>query len=43
LQKSDTDHSGDIGFSEFIEYVREHEKKLRLQFKQMDKNSDGKH
>lgn len=34
--------SGDVGISEFVTYVREHEKNLRLQFSHLDKNKDGK-
>lgn len=33
--------SGDVGLSEFVNYVREHEKSLRLQFSHLDKNKDG--
>jgi solute carrier family 25 (mitochondrial phosphate transporter), member 23/24/25/41 len=33
---------GDVGLSEFVNYVREHEKNLRLQFSHLDKNKDGK-
>ncbi|XP_050360880.1 calcium-binding mitochondrial carrier protein SCaMC-2 [Nymphalis io] len=33
---------GDVTLSEFIHYVREHEKNLRLQFSHLDKNKDGK-
>lgn len=32
---------GDVTLSEFIHYVREHEKNLRLQFSHLDKNKDG--
>lgn len=42
LQSSDSNHSGDIGLAEFVHYVREHEKNLRLQFSNIDKNHDGK-
>lgn len=38
---SDADKSGDIGLAEFLHYMREHEKKLRLQFSNLDKNRDG--
>lgn len=31
-----------MGLGEFIHYVREHEKNLRLQFSHLDKNRDGK-
>lgn len=41
LQQSDKTESGDVGLSEFIHYVREHEKNLRLQFSHLDKNRDG--
>lgn len=34
--------SGDVGLSEFVNYIREHEKNLRLQFSHLDKNKDGK-
>lgn len=34
--------SGDIGLSEFVEYVKNHEKNLRFQFSHLDKNKDGK-
>ncbi|XP_011299648.1 calcium-binding mitochondrial carrier protein SCaMC-2 isoform X1 [Fopius arisanus] len=42
LQQSDSTKSGDISLAEFIHYVIEHEKKLRLQFTHLDKNKDGK-
>ncbi|CAD7082846.1 unnamed protein product [Hermetia illucens] len=42
LQQSDKTQSGDVGLAEFIYYVREHEKNLRLQFSHLDKNRDGK-
>ncbi|XP_017784896.1 PREDICTED: calcium-binding mitochondrial carrier protein SCaMC-2 isoform X2 [Nicrophorus vespilloides] len=42
LQQSDTDKSGDISLADFIYYVREHEKKLKLHFSNLDKNKDGK-
>lgn len=42
LQESDTDKSGDISLADFLHYVREHEKKLRLHFSDLDKNKDGK-
>ncbi|CAG9558487.1 unnamed protein product [Danaus chrysippus] len=41
LAKSGKD-AGDVTLSEFIHYVREHEKNLRLQFSHLDKNQDGK-
>jgi predicted GNAT family acetyltransferase len=42
LEHSDQNKSGDISIGEFIHYVREHEKNLRLQFSHLDKNKDGK-
>ncbi|XP_077276191.1 short Calcium-binding Mitochondrial Carrier isoform X1 [Temnothorax americanus] len=42
LAHSDRTKSGDISLAEFIHYVREHEKNLRLQFSHLDKNKDGK-
>lgn len=42
VKESDLDKSGDVGLVEFVEYIREHEKSLKLQFSQMDKNKDGK-
>ncbi|XP_037939517.1 calcium-binding mitochondrial carrier protein SCaMC-2 isoform X2 [Teleopsis dalmanni] len=42
LEHSDKTQSGDVGLAEFVHYVREHEKNLRLQFSHLDKNKDGK-
>ncbi|EDW69262.2 mitochondrial adenyl nucleotide antiporter SLC25A24-B isoform X1 [Drosophila virilis] len=42
LQQSDKNQSGNVGFAEFLHYVREHEKNLCLQFSHLDKNRDGK-
>ncbi|KAK0180668.1 hypothetical protein PV327_003028 [Microctonus hyperodae] len=42
LAQSDSTKSGDISLAEFLHYVVEHEKKLRLQFSHLDKNNDGK-
>ncbi|XP_021207989.1 calcium-binding mitochondrial carrier protein SCaMC-2 isoform X2 [Bombyx mandarina] len=42
LAKSGWKVAGDVTLSEFIHYVREHEKNLRLQFKHLDRNQDGK-
>lgn len=42
IQRSDQDQSGDIKLAEFVHYVREHEKNLKLQFSHLDKNRDGK-
>ncbi|KAM7249361.1 hypothetical protein ACFE04_019888 [Oxalis oulophora] len=42
LQRSDSNKSGDITLAEFILYLKEHEKKLRLGFSHIDRNKDGK-
>lgn len=42
LARSDKTKRGDITLAEFIHYVREHEKNLKLQFSHLDKNKDGK-
>lgn len=42
LRQSDRTASGDVGLAEFVYYVREHEKNLKLQFSHLDKNQDGK-
>lgn len=40
--ESDENKNGNVSLNEFINYVREHEKNLQLQFSQLDKNNDGK-
>lgn len=35
------DHSTNIDFSDFLQYVMEHEKKLEEVFDTLDKNKDG--
>lgn len=42
LERADVNKSSDISLAEFIHYVREHEKNLRLGFSHIDKNKDGK-
>lgn len=42
LSEGDTDESGDITLEEFINYAKNHEKKLKLIFKNIDRNRDGK-
>lgn len=37
----DQNKDGTLDFSEFTKYLKEHEKKLRLTFKSLDKNNDG--
>ncbi|XP_014261718.1 calcium-binding mitochondrial carrier protein SCaMC-1-B isoform X2 [Cimex lectularius] len=42
LERADVNKSSDISLAEFIHYVKEHEKNLRLGFSHIDKNRDGK-
>jgi len=42
LKKADKDKSSDISFSEFVEYMLDHERKLKLAFSDLDRNKDGK-
>ncbi|XP_045202786.2 calcium-binding mitochondrial carrier protein SCaMC-2-like isoform X2 [Mercenaria mercenaria] len=41
LMKHDEDKDGKMSFDEFLKYVTEHEKKLKLYFKKLDTNQDG--
>ncbi|KAK3087277.1 hypothetical protein FSP39_003967 [Pinctada imbricata] len=41
FKKHDSDKDGQIDFKEFVKYVTEHEKKLRLYFRDIDINKDG--
>ena len=42
FEKHDSDKDGQIDFKEFVKYVTEQEKKLRLFFGKLDTNKDGK-
>jgi solute carrier family 25 (mitochondrial phosphate transporter), member 23/24/25/41 len=42
LQRADSDASSEISFAEFVEYMSEHERKLKLAFSDLDHNKDGK-
>ncbi|PWA24061.1 hypothetical protein CCH79_00019116 [Gambusia affinis] len=37
----DKDLDGQLDFQEFVQYLRDHEKKLRLVFKSLDRKNDG--
>lgn len=41
FDKHDKDKDGLIDFAEFVKYVTDHERKLRLYFKKIDTNDDG--
>ena len=42
MDKYDFDRDGHINFTDFVRYVTEHEKALRLSFAMLDHNRDGK-
>ena len=42
LSKGDQNKDGHLDFGEFVRYVSEHEKQLKLVFKDIDQNEDGK-
>lgn len=41
LQRISRDDKHEINFSEFIQYVVDHERKLEVIFKDLDRNQDG--
>ncbi|XP_051994323.1 calcium-binding mitochondrial carrier protein SCaMC-3 isoform X2 [Xyrauchen texanus] len=41
VRAGDTNHDGQLDFEEFIEFLRSHEKRLRLMFRSLDRNNDG--
>lgn len=43
MKAGDKDLDGQLDFEEFVHYLQDHEKKLRLVFKSLDKKNDGKH
>lgn len=42
VSSGDSDKDEQLDFVEFSNYLQEHEKKLNLTFKSLDKNNDGK-
>lgn len=43
ISKGDKNASGDLNFSEFVQYMIEHENILELVFKGIDSNKDSKY
>ncbi|ELT87912.1 hypothetical protein CAPTEDRAFT_133948, partial [Capitella teleta] len=41
LDKYDHDRDGEVNFADFVAYVKEHEKSLKLSFEKLDHNRDG--
>uniref|UniRef100_A0A8C2PXT7 Solute carrier family 25 member 23b n=1 Tax=Cyprinus carpio TaxID=7962 RepID=A0A8C2PXT7_CYPCA len=41
VRVSDTNHDGQLDIKEFTQYLRAHEKELRLMFHSLDRNNDG--
>ncbi|XP_030630200.1 calcium-binding mitochondrial carrier protein SCaMC-1-like [Chanos chanos] len=42
VASGDQNKDGSLDFNEFSKYLKDHEKKLRLAFKSLDKNNDGR-
>jgi solute carrier family 25 phosphate transporter 23/24/25/41 len=42
MDKYDTDGDGHVNFEDFVRYVTEHEKALKLSFESLDHKRDGK-
>lgn len=42
MSSGDQNKDGSLDFNEFSKYLKDHEKKLRLTFKSLDKNNDGR-
>ena len=43
MSVSDKNQDGQLDVTEFIKYLHEHEMKLRIAFKKLDKDKDGMH
>lgn len=42
MKKSDVSKSGDLDLNEFVGYLTDHEKQLKIVFSTLDENNDGK-
>ncbi|XP_029706858.1 calcium-binding mitochondrial carrier protein SCaMC-1 isoform X2 [Takifugu rubripes] len=42
VKDGDTNHDGALDFEEFTQYLRAHEKELKIMFSSLDRNKDGK-
>ena len=42
MQKADQNENLEMDFAEFVQYMTQHEQKLRLAFSHLDRNKDGK-
>ena len=41
LRRADENNDNELTFSEFVQYMTEHEKRLKIAFSDLDKNKDG--
>lgn len=41
VKDGDTNHDGTLDFEEFSQYLRAHEKELKIMFSSLDRNKDG--
>lgn len=41
VKDGDTNHDGALDFEEFTQYLRAHEKELKIMFSSLDRNKDG--
>ena len=41
MKKSDVTKSGDLDMNEFMTYLQDHEKQLKIIFSSLDENQDG--
>lgn len=43
VKDGDTNHDGALDFEEFTQYLRAHEKELKIMFSSLDRNKDGRY